>query len=761
MKYIIISGILLLGFGARAQKITRLSPPNITFRASSVADYTHWMVVGDSASVFARLGVDSIWHQETLPCDKSHTIHGVTFYDTQHAAVVTDGGLIFTTTDAGLHWASSGVGMTGQTLHGIIHTQAGTILAVGDSGIILRSTDSGTSWAFVPSGTVYNINAVAINPYGRGFLVGSHGLIERTANFGKTWTYVGDTIRGLGINKGPITFRSVDIATTGNAGMAVGDSGGIARTSNGTTWNAVSASTFGYANADSSVMEPFFERRNYTSICYANPQGVDAWAMTGDVDLYLGWEGTGLTWENVALNGAADGMTDFGMTRANSILYWRNNADTLYQYCAPYEDVETTKNEYFPYWQGFIDPGLAIPQMDFLDVSIDSTGMGYASMCGGPIGRTSDNGLTWHLVHSYINLYATDIFTLDSSHAFTVGSIGRIFQTSNGGTTWNIVQIDTNQEQLHGIARPSPNIFVVCGDYGTIARSIDTGKSWSDKTSVVPTTEFLEAIAFSSADTGVAVGTNGAIIRTIDQGLTWKNVNNQLSGTSSSFYRLQAFPSGTYYATSDSAGLFRSTDHGLNWEQVQNVPHSMGMELFSERTGVVAESGWSSYSCLPPDPNPTVREVYDTARFAFTRDAFATKPIEWTMPIINNGRMCFHFLDSNTFVCYGSDGFVVKVDMSNGGASVTHLLSSRDTSIYIYPNPTTGDFRIDYTTKSTGSVSIQLFSEDGKDMGMLFSGTEEAGEHEQTLSAPQELHGNLFLRITKDGAVETVPVSFQ
>ena len=750
MKYIIISGILLFGFGARAQKITQISPPNITFRGMSVANTYYAMLVGDSATVqLSSITTSSGWYQQNSPrpspCGKEHTLYGVCYYDTvraMRAIVVGDSGLIFTTKTRGGSWTPSGIGITTQTLRAIVRAGDGSFLIVGDSGLILRSTDSGNTWNRITSSTGRNIYAVAIGPTGHGYFCGDHGLIGNTTDFGATW-HSSDTA-SLGFRAhGPVALRSIAISNTSASIITVGDSGAIGISHDGVNWQKIPISPISiYSNP---VPDSLIPRTSFCNVVWDTVLE-HAYGNVFQVSSSMDVGGAVLTNDSASLyyfsiGGDADGGAQSVVARyyCQQFLHSAVNIQFL---AGAYEgyimvpgSIAFFDNEYY---------------QNILFASIDSSGFGYATAIGGNMFLTTDNGLSWTPNSYIINQFGndmTDIHTVDNKHAFAVGWSGALFRTSDGGATWDSSMIDPNKERLHSIASPTDSTYIVCGDYGTILKSIDGAKTW--KPSTTATTAYLESVAFSSRDTGVAIGTGGEIIRTTDQGLTWSEVNNPLTGTTVSYRQVQAFPSGVYYAATDSAGLYRSTDHGKNWSAVPNASQTISEEFFNDHIGVIAETAWSSGL------------VDDTMHFAFTRDGFATKPIEWTMPIVSNNRMVFHFLDSNTFLCLGSHGFVVKVDMSNAGASVTQLSGSSDSSIHIYPNPTTGDFRIDYIMRTSGSVTIQLFSEDGKDMGMLFNGMEQAGEHEQTLTVPAGLHGSFYLRITRDGVVETVPVSFQ
>ena len=738
------SALLTLCFvvTATAQRITRISPTNINMRGICLADYSHSMAVGDSAYIYISrdTGMLRSWYPLQPPCSRSHTLYGVSYYDTLHAAMVGDAGLIFTTSDAGSSWQQTASGMTSQTLRGIVHTVDGGLTVVGDSGIILRSMDGGSTWSNIASSRTYNINSIAINATGFGVIVGEHSFIGTTTDFGATWPTFTDTMTdGLAKNSF-FTFRSVAVSEVDSA-CAVGDSGAIVRTVNGNRWFWSGFRNGKFTGADSAKFYRWFSvvnRSSLRTVAYTGLPPNRLWYIAGDANLQINYGETNhFGMSTASFRGDADGGTDTAAAVLNCQAVWRGNPHQVIQSGGPSKALGTV-NDTNSSASGFIQPEM-LGFGNFLFSSIGKDGYGFATGVGGSFGRTTDNGFTWRDKAANVfdlSYYATEIYTFDSNNAFAAGWSGNIYRTTDGGVHWVSTNIDPNMERMHSIAHPADEVFVMCGDFGTILRSVDNAVTWTPSNTTTP--EYLESVAFSTQEIGVAVGTNGEILRTVDQGVTWSDVNNSNSGTTTSYRQLAAFPSGMYYATTDNSGLFRSADQGLSWGAVPNAPSTMGMCFYNEKIGVIAESAWSS------------RIVADTMRFAFTRDGFATKPIQFNIPIYSNHRMAFHFLDSNTFLCFGSGGFVVKVEMSpTDGVQATVM--SRGSDFQVYPNPSSGELHISYATKSVGVVTIELWNAAAKKIETMSNGVEQARDHSRSFTLPKDLHGAYFVRLTRDG----------
>ncbi len=719
-----------------------------------MADYTHAIAVGDSATILYSkdTGLSRTWYHLQSPCDKRHSFNGVSYHDANHAAIISDRGLIFTTSDAGATWKQVATGMTNQTLRGIIRPYSGGLIVVGDSGIILRSINSGGTWTKIPSHTTRNIYAISVSDRGIGYFVGDHGLIGRTTDNGATWPDVTDTISNLGANLEGINFRAVAVDDNlADTAYAVGDSGGIAHAHSG-MWSAIDPesiygpSSFGTPEHDQQVTR--VRHSNFAVVSFRATIGGDEFTLSGPGDFTIKEfqpAGELLTYQPFSVIGSADGGTDDAIARFTCAFTWKYFPKEVVLLGQIGEGISGENDFNTEISSEIVQPEVPCGFQNFLFASIDTFGKGFATAVNGIFLKTSDHGLTWTQAYPAFtqnsNYTSTDICTIDSNNAFAVGWGGNMYRTSNGGKDWDSSLIDPARERLHSIAHPAEQTFVVCGDYGTILYSTDNAHSWNVVSST--TTAYLESIAFSTPQIGVAVGTSGTIIRTTDQGRSWKETNNILTGTTTSFRQVIAFTGGLYYATTDSSGLFRSTDNGLNWNPVFHAPETIGIGFYDQKIGVIARSAWSSLT------------VPDTMRFAFTRDGFATAPIEFDIPMINNNRVAIHFLDSNTFLCFGSYSFVVKVDMAQGTASVSYGSATRTAApLQIFPNPSkTHRMSIEYDVKVAGTTTIELWDAHGVRVQTLYSAEEEVGRHSRALAIDPALHGANFVKVLTEETV--------
>ncbi len=99
----------------------------------------------------------------------------------------------------------------------------------------------------------------------------------------------------------------------------------------------------------------------------------------------------------------------------------------------------------------------------------------------------------------------------DGQHCVTVGDLGAVAKTINGGGSWSKPNSGTT-ENLNGVSCPTASHCYAVGNNGTLLISEDGGTTWNPETS--PTSENLNDIeCFAESSNCFAVGANGTILR--------------------------------------------------------------------------------------------------------------------------------------------------------------------------------------------------------------------------------------------------------
>lgn len=166
--------------------------------------------------------------------------------------------------------------------------------------------------------------------------------------------------------------------------------------------------------------------------------------------------------------------------------------------------------------------------------------------------KTRESGL------ESVNYTLNDIEAISENTAYVVGNNGRIFKTSNGGTTWDSKESGTDL--------PLEAVSFSGEDYGLIALSgkilkTETGGNVWYNALTGTSTEF-NGVFLLTPSIGWAVGSEGVIIKTTDGGVTWTTQN---SGTSEPLYDIFFLDGNTGWAGGENNTLLKTTDGGATW----------------------------------------------------------------------------------------------------------------------------------------------------------------------------------------------------
>src|SRR5438045_1209005 len=89
------------------------------------------------------------------------------------------------------------------------------------------------------------------------------------------------------------------------------------------------------------------------------------------------------------------------------------------------------------------------------------------------------------------------------------------------GPGWSVQVPLLPDSSLYAVSAPDADTIVTVGQVGRILRSTDGGATWKQQNA--GTNVGLISVSFTDANTGTAVGPSGTILRTTDGGETWSS----------------------------------------------------------------------------------------------------------------------------------------------------------------------------------------------------------------------------------------------
>jgi photosystem II stability/assembly factor-like uncharacterized protein len=300
---------------------------------------------------------------------------------------------------------------------------------------------------------------------------------------------------------------------------------------------------------------------------------------------------------------------------------------------------------------------------------------------------TPQKAWTWKIPYNrWYDLRALAI--VDENTIVAVGDYGTIVKTTDGGRTWNQQTVGTTAT-LRGVWFTDSNRGVAVGDHGMILQTRNAGATWTVE-SIDARADFY-GVCFNDVSTGAVVGNNGAFYQTTDGGVTW---TPRVITPAITIYAVSFRDNNNGVFVGSSGTIYGTTDGGSKWSrQVSGIEGSDAVALlavdFSDANNGVAvgengtilrtTNGGANWSRQQLGSRTILRAVHfanamngfavgDRGLIASTTDGGAT----WTEREkgLTSSFSAVRFVNSSTGFVSGSDGMLVRT--TDGGTTWTH-----------------------------------------------------------------------------------------
>jgi|GEM_PF-800262 len=199
----------------------------------------------------------------------------------------------------------------------------------------------------------------------------------------------------------------------------------------------------------------------------------------------------------------------------------------------------------------------------------------HAWVCGsnGRLYRTTDNGTTWNAATTGMtgtnSLF--DVFFKSQTEGMAVGDDGTMYYTSNGGANWTAQTLPGTvpaTTRLYAVHSAGANWYV-SGAAGTFMRGTPatSSTSWVDLSANLPALGDIEGVQFLDNLTGTVSGATvggSAIYRTTNGGSSFTAIGSGLP-TGQDYKTLHFFTSAHGWTGNSSGPLYETTNTGQNW----------------------------------------------------------------------------------------------------------------------------------------------------------------------------------------------------
>lgn len=472
-----------------------------------------------------------------------------------------------------------------------------------DAGAIYRSADAGESWLRKELDLVHpsrNINAVVVDPLDADtlYVATMKNGVLKSSDGGDTWCTANVGLRSLDVLS--LAIHPSDPGTL-YAGLAEG-AGVFKSIDAGETWQEVNTGiriecpSFLQRVGQVSLgirleKSPTFISGNYysipwtafTSIAIAPSDPETVYASDFHLGLYRSLD-AGASWE--LTNGDNDELARINVRK---IAVHPGAANTVFVSSdqGVFESTDGGRN-----WSA---KATGLPTMDVHTVACGQGGRLYAGSKGCGVLRfeeavgqwmqtpeLGDWGQHWPVWNRAMYQYTALLIDPHDPQLFYVGTFpAGIFKSVDGGKTWSDKNLTfTNDGIMCMVVHPEIPDLIYTGTYNGVSRSLDGGESWEMISEGMPPELWVFSIAFDPTNPTIMYaaaknGTNkgggedgfhGTVVKTTDGGNHWVEIVDGLD-RGNEFYTIIAWPRNpsVLFLASQNDGVFVSVDAGASW----------------------------------------------------------------------------------------------------------------------------------------------------------------------------------------------------
>jgi photosystem II stability/assembly factor-like uncharacterized protein len=185
---------------------------------------------------------------------------------------------------------------------------------------------------------------------------------------------------------------------------------------------------------------------------------------------------------------------------------------------------------------------------------------------------STDVGATWRQVEVPTRAMLTGVFFYDENLGWAVGHDSVILRTTDGGTTWELVNWAPEEEApFFDVWFPDADNGFAIGAYGTFMVTSDGGESW-DFESISDDDWHLNKIGASTGGRLFIAAEAGMVYRSDDGGATWEQLPSPYEG---SFFGVLPLEGDTVLLFGLRGHLLRSEDAGESWREIETGTMAM------------------------------------------------------------------------------------------------------------------------------------------------------------------------------------------
>jgi photosystem II stability/assembly factor-like uncharacterized protein len=390
------------------------------------------------------------------------------------------------------------------------------------------------------------------------------------------------------------------------------------------------------------------------------------------------------------------------------------------------------------FWQATQNSQLSPPVSSLV---CDSSETVFAGTDNVGVFKTTDKGSHWSGGAIAQGVGATQTLAIDTTGNILAGSANVLYRSTNGGTTWSVLN-NAMGNYIFSIIVDAQNIIYAGVHDGGVLRSTNGGSTWTAANNGSNNPD--DAISFAVTNSALFAATSNGIFRSTDHGGTWITANGNLKAYIS---EVAGGMNETLCVGTDS-GVYISTNAGELWTVSTN-----GLDTGIFISKIIMDQNNDIYIATYG------KGIYRSDNSGATWSAINSGLNDLNINDLAISRSGFLYAATDSGVFRSAIPIISGVEENKTGTITGMNIINTFT---IYPNPSISSGAISFSLNAQAHVSLTVSDILGNVVAVLVNNAEqEPGGHSAELNANGLKAGTFFCTLSAGSERKTLLIQVE